>query len=174
MGISSITVKDVMRTDVKYITKDATLHDAIKAMSSSWVSSLIVVNSNEPLGIVTEKDDVRALAWSVNGLDLKVTNAMSIPIVTVEDTACLDTALTVMVERGINHLPVTNRGKIVGILTSRDIVRFIVKNGLLAPEVIESLNIKRRSEDDVSRLKSMLSHGSGPYINRPSPSHNLN
>jgi CBS domain-containing protein len=167
MGISSITVKDVMRTDVKYITKDATLHDAIKAMSSSWVSSLIVVNSNEPLGIVTEKDAVRALAWSVNGLDLKVTNAMSIPIVTVEDTACLDTALTVMVERGINHLPVTNRGKIVGILTSRDIVRFIVKNGLLAPEVIESLNIKRRSEDDVSRLKSMLSHGSGPYINRP-------
>jgi CBS domain-containing protein len=145
MGISSITVKDVMRTDVKYITKDATLHDAIKAMSSSWVSSLIVVNSNEPLGIVTEKDDVRALAWSVNGLDLKVTNAMSIPIVTVEDTACLDTALTVMVERGINHLPVTNRGKIVGILTSRDIVRFIVKNGLLAPEVIESLNIKRGS-----------------------------
>jgi CBS domain-containing protein len=111
MGISSITVKDVMRTDVKYITKDATLHDAIKAMSSSWVSSLIVVNSNkEPLGIVTEKDAVRALAWSVNGLDLKVTNAMSIPIVTVEDTACLDTALTVMVERGINHLPVTNKG----------------------------------------------------------------
>jgi CBS domain-containing protein len=167
MGISSITVKDVMRTDVKYITKDATLHDAIKAMSSSWVSSLIVVNSNEPLGIVTEKDAVRALAWSVNGLDLKVTNAMSTPIVTVEDTACLDTALTVMVERGINHLPVTNRGKIVGILTSRDIVRFIVKNRLLAPEVIESLNIKMRSEDDVSRLKSMLSHGLGPYINRP-------
>jgi CBS domain-containing protein len=163
MGISSITVKDVMRTDVKYITKDATLHDAIKAMSSSWVSSLIVVNSNkEPLGIVTEKDAVRALAWSVNGLDIKVTNAMSTPIVTVEDTA-----LTVMVERGINHLPVTNRGKIVGILTSRDIVRFIVKNRLLAPEVIESLNIKRRSEDDVSRLKSMLSHGLGPYINRP-------
>ncbi len=168
MGISSITVKDVMRTDVKYITKDATLHDAIKVMSSSWVSSLIVVNSSkEPLGIVTEKDAVRALAWSVNGLDLKVTNAMSTPIVTVEDTACLDTALTVMVERGINHLPVTNRGKIVGILTSRDIVRFIVKNRLLAPEVIESLNIKRRSEDDVSRLKSMLSHGLGPYINRP-------
>jgi CBS domain-containing protein len=156
MGISSITVKDVMRTDVKYITKDATLHDAIKAMSSSWVSSLIVVNSNEPLGIVTEKDDVRALAWSVNGLDLKVTNAMSIPIVTVEDTTCLDIALTVMVERGINHLPITNRGKIVGILTSRDIVRFIVKNRLLAPEVIESLNIKRMSEDDVSRLKKYV------------------
>jgi Predicted signal-transduction protein containing cAMP-binding and CBS domains len=168
MGITSITVKDVMRTDVKYITKDATLYDAIKAMSSSWVSSLIVVNSNkEPLGIVTEKDAVRALAWSVNGLDLKVTNAMSTPIVTVEDTAYLDTALTVMVERGINHLPVTNGGKIVGILTSRDIVRFIVKNRLLAPEVIEGLNIKRRSEDDVSRLKSMLSHGLGPYINRP-------
>ncbi len=168
MGITSITVKDVMRTDVRYITKDATVHDAIKEMSSSWISSLIVVGSkNEPLGIVTEKDAVRALAWSVNGFDLKVTNAMSTPIVTVEDTTCLDTALTVMVERGINHLPVTSKGNIVGMVTSRDIVRFIVKNRLLAPEVIEGMNIKRRSEDDVSRLKDMLSHGLGPSIDRP-------
>ncbi len=168
MGIMSITVKDVMRTDVRYITTDATLHDVIKEMSGSWVSSLIVVDSNnEPLGIVTEKDAVRALAWSVNSFDLKVTNAMSTPIVTVEDTACLDTALTVMVERGINHLPVTSKGKIVGMVTSRDIMRFIVKNRLLAPEVIEGMNIKRRSEDDVSRLKDMLSHGLGPTIDRP-------
>ncbi len=168
MGITSITVKDVMRTDVKYITTDATIRDAIKEMSGSWVSSLIVVDSNnEPLGIVTEKDAVRALAWSVNGFDLKVTNAMSTPIVTVEDTACLDTALTVMVERGINHLPVTSKGNIVGMVTSRDIVRFIVKNRLLAPEVIEGMNIKRRSEDDVSMLKDMLSHGLGPNIDRP-------
>jgi len=168
MGITSITVKDVMRTDVKYITKDVTLYDVIKEMSNSWISSLIVVDSkNEPLGIVTEKDAVRALAWSVNGFDLKVINAMSTPIVTVEDTTCLDTALTVMVERGINHLPVTSKGKIVGMVTSRDIVRFIVKNRLLAPEVIEGMNMKRRNEDDVSRLKDMLSHGLGPSIDRP-------
>ena len=168
MGITSITVKDVMRTDVKYITKDVTLYDVIKEMSNSWISSLIVVDSkNEPLGIVTEKDAVRALAWSVNGFDLKVINAMSTPIVTVEDTTCLDTALTVMVERGINHLPVTSKGKIVGMVTSRDIVRFIVKNRLLAPEVIEGMNMKRRNEDDVSRLKDMLSHGLGPHIDRP-------
>jgi len=169
MGIMSITVKDVMRTDVKYIDTTATLHDAIKEMSSSWISSLIVVDSNnEPLGIITEKDAVRALAWSVNGFDLKVTNAMSTPIVTVEDTTCLDTALTVMVERGINHLPVTSKGNnIVGMITSRDIIRFIVKNRLLAPEVIEGMNIKRRSEDDVSRLKDMLSQGLGPSIDRP-------
>ncbi|MEM2566084.1 MAG: CBS domain-containing protein, partial [Candidatus Nitrosocaldus sp.] len=52
--------------------------------------------------------------------------------------------------RGINHLPVVHEGEIVGMITSRDIVRFITKNRLLAPEVITEGKVEMGKVHDIS------------------------
>lgn len=151
MSIASISVKDVMSKDVKKVSMNASIKDAIMLMTSSWVSSVIVLNSNdEPIGIFTEKDAIRAVAWNEDALDTRLYSVMSTPLVSVEDTASLETALNVMVERSINHLPVTHEGKIVGMITSRDIVRFITKNRLLAPEIITEGKVEIGKLPDIS------------------------
>ncbi len=143
MSIASISVKDVMSKDIKKMSMNGSVKDAIILMTSSWVSSVIVLNSNdEPIGIFTEKDAIRAVAWNENALDTKLYSVMSTPLVSVEDTTSLETALNIMVERCINHLPVIHNGKIVGMITSRDIVRFITKNRLLTPEVITESRVE--------------------------------
>ncbi|MCS7141263.1 MAG: CBS domain-containing protein [Candidatus Nitrosocaldus sp.] len=151
MSIASISVKDVMSKDVKKVSMSASIRDAITLMTTSWVSSVIVLNSNnEPVGIFTEKDAIRAVAWNENALDTRLHAVMSTPLLTVDGTASLETALSIMVERGINHLPVTHEGEIVGMITSRDIVRFITKNRLLAPEVITEGKVEIGKLHDMS------------------------
>ncbi|MEM4231754.1 MAG: CBS domain-containing protein [Candidatus Nitrosocaldus sp.] len=151
MSIASISVKDVMSKNVKKISMHASVRDAIMMMTSSWISSVVVLNSNdEPVGIFTEKDAIRVIAWNENALNARLYTVMSSPIVTVESTTSLESALSIMVERGINHLPVVHEGEIVGIVTSRDIVRFITKNRLLAPEVITEGKVEMGKVHDIS------------------------
>ncbi len=151
MSIASISVKDVMSKNVKKISMHSSVRDAIMMMTSSWISSVVVLNSNnEPVGIFTEKDAIRVIAWNENALNARLYTVMSSPIVTVESTTSLESALSIMVERGINHLPVVHEGEIVGIVTSRDIVRFITKNRLLAPEVITEGNVEMGKVHDIN------------------------
>lgn len=151
MSIASISVKNVMSRDVKKVGMNASVKDAIRLMTSSWISSVVIVNSNdEPIGIFTEKDAIRMIAWNENALNTQLYSAMSTPLISIEDTTSLETALSIMVERGINHLPVIHEGKIVGMITSRDIVRFITKNKLLAPEIITEGNVEMSRLHDIS------------------------
>lgn len=154
MSVASISVRDVMSRDVKVISMNASVKDAVRLMTSSWVSSVVALDSNdEPAGIFTEKDAVRVIAWNEDALNARLYAVMSTPLVSVEDTASLENALSIMVERGINHLPVTHGGRMVGMVTSRDIVRFITRNRLLAPEVINEIRV------EMDRL-----HGIGEYM----------
>ncbi len=157
MSIASISVKDVMSKNVKKINMHASVKDAMMLMTSSWISSVVVINSNdEPVGIFTEKDAIRAITWNENALNARLYTVMSSPVVTVESTTSLENALNIMVERGINHLPVVHEGEMVGMITSKDIVRFITKNRLLAPEVITEGRVEMGRVHDISKYMKDL------------------
>jgi signal-transduction protein with cAMP-binding, CBS, and nucleotidyltransferase domain len=119
---SKVLVKDLMSTNVNVFENESTVDKVVQAMSDCDVDYVIVVQSRKPTGIITERDVI--VRMLTQGLDPKVVIARAIytnPLVTIEETATVQEAAGVMKEWKIKHLPVTQEGKIVGMLNYLDI-----------------------------------------------------
>jgi signal-transduction protein with cAMP-binding, CBS, and nucleotidyltransferase domain len=119
---SKVLVKNLMSTDVNVFENESTVDKVVQAMSDCDVDYVIVVQSRKPTGIITERDVI--VRMLTQGLDPKVVIARAIytnPLVTIEETATVEEAAALMKEWNIKHLPVTQEGKIVGMLNYLDI-----------------------------------------------------
>jgi len=127
-------VKDVMTGVVKkVVTIDtgASLLEACKLMSDEGVSSLVVTAANKIAGIVTERDCVRrGVAAEVDPKDMRIGDIMSKPVVTITPDKSIGEASDLMRSKGIRRLVVVDNDKLVGIITSDD----IIKRGITTPK----------------------------------------
>ena len=110
-------VKDAMNK-VIVIEHDVSVKDAAKIMSNKNIGSLVVLNKNKIVGILTEKDIMKNISF----LWKKISVVMSKNVVTIDCNESLDNAALIMAERKIRRLPVTDGDKLVGIITSTDII----------------------------------------------------
>ncbi len=119
----NVLVRDIMTRSVKTIREDTTLHEVIATFSSLDINSLIVVQGDRPVGIVTTKD---ALTRGFeHGMPVSAINARMVassPVTTIDEYATVDAAVDTMRRAHVKHLPVVNNGKLVGILSDIDIV----------------------------------------------------
>jgi CBS domain-containing protein len=116
-----IYVKDVMTRRVRTIRADATISDAAKAMVRRKIGSLVIMDGDSPVGILTEGDISRFVA---RGLDPKSTPASAArkKLITVSPAERIEVAAKIMADADVKKLPVMDEGKLVGILTQTDIV----------------------------------------------------
>ncbi len=113
----------VMRKDLKKIAHDALVVDAAKRMRDEKVGSLFVDKKGELIGIVTETDVVRRAV--AEGKDLKkstVESIMTKPIKTIESVRTVQDAHDMMGDLGVRHLGVTEKGKLIGLVSVRDLL----------------------------------------------------
>lgn len=116
-------VAQVMRKDLKKIAHDASIRDAAKRMRDERVGSLFVEKGKSLVGIVTETDVVRRAV--AEGADLgkaTVQSIMTAPIVTIESIRTVQDAHDMMGDLGVRHLGVTEGGKLVGLVSVRDLL----------------------------------------------------
>jgi CBS domain-containing protein len=110
-------VKEVMNK-VVVIDSNISLRAAAKIMSDKNIGSLIILNKDNILGIITEKDIVD----NASNLDKKVTSIKQRRIITVEQDESLDTVAIIMSKNKIKRLPVMRDGKLTGIITATDLL----------------------------------------------------
>ncbi len=117
-------VSDIMTRNICQVTSEQTVIDALAQMRSKSLSSVLVVDSGEISGIITERDFVHAVHTSVNLKTMKCVGLMQSPVISVpQETSCLD-AYHQMAGRGIRHLAISdNLGKVVGLLSEGDLMR---------------------------------------------------
>jgi CBS domain-containing protein len=98
--------------------------DALAMMQRKYVSSVVIIDDAKVVGIITERDVVRALHRRGNLEGLRCADLMQGPVITVTATTrCLE-AYHLMVSRGIRHLGITNEaGQVVGIASEGDLMR---------------------------------------------------
>ncbi len=121
---SAMLVRDVMSRNIKTVRPDSKLKDVVEKMVKFNISSVIVMVRNKPVGIITERDLLKNLGRS--SLDLNILEAkdiMSGPLITVGEDIDIEQASKMMLENKIKKLPVVEDDKLVGILTSSDIIR---------------------------------------------------
>lgn len=118
------TVGQLMSGDLSVITEDATVKQAAGQMQDQRIGSLLVKKGNDFSGIITETDIVRAVAERDDVAATSVVQVMSSPILTVEKKLSPHYARELMADKRIRHLAVTEDGKIVGILSARDLLAY--------------------------------------------------
>lgn len=117
-----------MRMSKKVITvkKNQTVSSAAKLMDKYNISSLIVVENGVPEGIITERDVLKKIvAKDKDPAKVKVKDIVTMKVVTVNAGDSISQASNLMALGKIKQLPVMKNGKLVGIITSTDIVRAI-------------------------------------------------
>jgi CBS domain-containing protein len=115
-------VRDLMARVVIAGDPRQSLADAAAQMRSSRVSALAVVDGQEIMGILTERDLMRAVADGRVPSDVHISDYMTQTPHTIEAKAEAAQAAAKMVRHGVRHLPVTESGKLVGFLSARDLL----------------------------------------------------
>jgi CBS domain-containing protein len=123
-GEADVKIRDAMRTPVIKVRENMTIDKVAKAMEDHSVGSVVVVNkADHPIGIITERDIVRRVARK-NRLPraVKSKNIMSHPLAIASPELSLDEATKTMNKIGIRRLIVMERGKLVGMLSSKEVL----------------------------------------------------
>lgn len=117
-----VKVGDIMTQGIISVGLHDSVWDAVDVMLKHNIGSVLVTKDGEYVGIITERDVMRKV--TINALDPKTIEAeriMSSPLVTVEANGSLGGAALLMIEKRIRRLPVVEGGKIIGIVTERDL-----------------------------------------------------
>lgn len=115
----------LMTSHIQQVPHTATIREAAKIMSELRVGSLLVEEDGHYIGILTEQDLVRkVLAGPVDPALETVAAHMSSPIITLDANASPEEAEIIMAERRLRHIVVTRKGKIVGIISIRDLLLY--------------------------------------------------
>jgi CBS domain-containing protein len=129
--MKKILVKEIMRHDILVTAKpDEKVVDAVEKMAKYKVGSVVIIDDGKVLGIITERDIINLVA-SKKDLNEKLELYMTKAPITIYFDESLEKAIQIMKEKNIRHLPVVNKeGKLIGMISSRDIIRVSLEYGL--------------------------------------------
>ena len=122
----------MMNRAIKTISPNVSLCDAAKSMTDLRVGALFVEENGEFIGVISETDLVRrGMATKKDPHTEKVRSIMSAPIISIEIDRTSHEASDLMSEKGIRHLAITESGKIRGVISVRDLLRYYKNWGAL-------------------------------------------
>ena len=119
------SVKEIMSNFVLSVDSSVTATDAAKMMEDSGVGAITVLENGSPVGIVTDRDFAIKIAAHSYPIDTPVRRIMSSPLISIAPDSDLWTASDLMSTRNVRKLPVIDDDKVVGIITSSDLVKHI-------------------------------------------------
>jgi len=132
MSLDSVLVSAIMSKDVKTEVEDRDIGAICRLMDVNDIGSVVIVKRQDkkqiPVGIITERDIVRTLGRKTGDLKEPLTTFMSKPIISIQSNSSAREAMQLMNSNHIRRIVVVNlSGKIVGILTEKDIFREMLK-----------------------------------------------
>ena len=119
------TVKEIMNNSVVSVDSSVTANDAAKMMEDSAVGAIIVFENASPIGIITDRDFAIKITAHAYPIDTPVRRIMSSPLISIDSATDLWTASDLMSTRNVRKLPVIDDDKVIGIVTSSDLVKHI-------------------------------------------------
>ena len=157
-------VYDCMTTKPVSAASDSSLGQCAKVMSKNHVGALVIKDDHKSIGMITEQDIVRkAVAKGINPLTKKVKDFMEKKLKTISPSADIYDALIIMRDSNIRHLPVVDSGKMVGLLTLKDILKI---EPSLFDLIVEKFEIREETRKPINRIiaREAICQGCGAYV----------
>jgi|SRR3989337_61468 len=125
--ISDILVKDIMTRALISVNPSTTIFQIAKMMEMGGFGAIILKEDNLPKGIITDRDFAIKIAVNKYPLDTPVHKVASYPLQTINPNQSILVAADLMSAKKIRKLVVVDEGKVVGIITTTDIVNQLAK-----------------------------------------------
>ena len=125
------------------IGPEATVLEALRRMAEHEIGALLVMQGDRVLGVISERDYARKVALLGRASrDTLISQIMTAPAVTVSPDDTVDACMHLVTDRHIRHLPVLEKGRVVGVLSIGDLVKAILGQ---QRETVEQLEAYIRS-----------------------------
>lgn len=118
-----VQLGELMTEELLSVAPEDTLGEAAQQMADDNVGSAVVLDHGRLIGILTERDLLRAMAGRVHPSEGRVREWMTGDPVVASETTTTDEAARLMLEHGFRHLPVVDGDRTLGIVSLRDVVR---------------------------------------------------
>lgn len=126
--IAMIKAKNIMTKEVITVTQDTPIYQAVELMAANGITGIPVVDSQLSLvGVLTEKDVLRLFYAHEHEKDKTVEQFMSKPAVSFEEDINLRDICDCLISNNFRRVPVTSKGKVVGIVSRADIIEYILQ-----------------------------------------------
>lgn len=127
------SVADILRAktnrQIFSVAPDATVLAAISLMADKGIGALVVMEGEQLVGIVSERDYARKVAlMERSSYNTKVSEIMTAEVITVDPAKNNEDCMTLMTENRLRHLPVMDDGRLVGLISIGDLVKDIISD----------------------------------------------
>ena len=119
---SSILVKDIMTKALISVNTETTVFQVAKMMQQGGIGAVLVKKDDHLVGIITDRDYATKIVSNNLPSDTSVEKIMSSPLITINFDESISAAAQRMTSKKIRKLAVTDNGKIIGLITSTDLV----------------------------------------------------
>lgn len=123
-------VNDILNSkgqNVYAVSPGDSIESALKLMAEKGIGAVVVMDGKTISGIFSERDFARK-TLTINGLSLKlpVKEVMSTPVFYVHPNQAIEECMALMTEKRIRHIPVLEDGKLCGIVSIRDVIKWLI------------------------------------------------
>ncbi|MFT3895439.1 MAG: CBS domain-containing protein [Anaerolineales bacterium] len=124
------TVRDMIRhkgRELYSLAPDASVFEALELMARENVGAVLVMEGDTVAGILSERDCVRKVDLEgKTAKNTKVSEIMTSKVIYIEVTQPLEECMALMIDKNIRHLPVFENGKMLGLVSVRDVLKEVV------------------------------------------------
>jgi CBS domain-containing protein len=124
---SNLPAKEIMNPNVVSVGPNETLREISKLMHKQKIGSVVVIDNDKAVGIITERDFATKVMIKPYFPDTKVSDVMSSPVIYVSSNQSVADIIDIMANREIRKVPVIDNGKIVGIVSGTEFLRLFVQ-----------------------------------------------
>lgn len=121
-------LSEIMTRKVITVGISERVEEALRLMVKYDVGSVVVMDNEKPVGIITERDITRASLRGDTMLRIPTRSLMSRPLETVTPDVEIWRIFERMLKLGVRRLPVVEDGKLVGLVTEKDLVRWVLRS----------------------------------------------
>ena len=126
------TVKQILEGkgyQVWTVTADISVYEALRLMGEKEIGALAVLEGDELIGLLSERDYARKVVLKgKTSRETLVGAIMSSPVHAVRPDQSVEECMALMTEKRVRHLPVLEHGKLIGMISQGDLVKFIIED----------------------------------------------
>jgi len=126
-SLSEMLVKDIMSKALISVNPSTTAFQVAKMMQQGGIGALIVKKDDKPAGIITDRDFAIKIAVDKVPIDTQIDKVASYPLLTISSNESIVAAANLMSSKKVRKLVVLENDKVVGIITSTDLVNQLAK-----------------------------------------------
>jgi len=142
MSLESVRISDLMSKNVLVAEQDLNIYGICRILSNNNIGCVVIVDDLEtkkPVGIITESDIIKVMGkLDQHQLQIPIKHHMSTPVLTLSSRASIADAMKLMCDKKIRRVVILENDKVTGIVTDKDLFRYIMENRELMSSIISS------------------------------------